>query len=358
MLQELREFQKKSGAILTEKGNIVDSFGNDSQGLKSADDGVVICDRSHWGILKLTGEDRLRFLHNQTTNNINILERGQVCDTVFVNSTGRTLDLVTAYITEDSILLLVSPNRRQLLFEWMDRYIFPMDKVEITDISQENAVFTLIGTEATTRLNQWDLTVNNIAELSPKKHCLVTLEDTTMRIASGSGFTLPGYTLIVPETKAKTVWEQLIKLGIVPIGDRVWEQLRIQQGRPFPDQELTEDYNPLEAGLWSTISFDKGCYIGQETITRLNTYQGVKQRLWGVKLNQLTATGTPIIIDNKKVGILTSCIQIEEEFLGLAYVKTKAGGVGLKINIGEAKGELITVPFLTHEYYQPANSVK
>ncbi|MGB5771063.1 MAG: folate-binding protein, partial [Crocosphaera sp.] len=118
MLQELREFQKKSGAILTEKGNIVDSFGNDSQGLKSADDGVVICDRSHWGILKLTGEDRLRFLHNQTTNNINILEPGQVCDTVFVNSTGRTLDLVTAYITEDSILLLVSPNRRQLLFEW------------------------------------------------------------------------------------------------------------------------------------------------------------------------------------------------------------------------------------------------
>lgn len=57
----------------------------------------------------------------------------------------------------------------------------------------------------------------------------------------------------------------------VPLGDRVWEQLRIQQGRPAPDQELTEDYNPLEAGLWQTISFEKGCYIGQETIARLNT---------------------------------------------------------------------------------------
>jgi folate-binding protein YgfZ len=353
MLQELREFQTKSGATLTENGTIVDSFSNDNQGLKTAYDGVVICDRSHWGLLKLTGEDRLRFLHNQTTNNINILQPGQVCDTVFVNSTGRTLDLVTAYITENSILLLVSPNRRQLLFEWMDRYIFPMDKVEITDISQENAIFTLIGSEAITELNKWENIVDNLAELSPEKHCLVTLEDTNIRIAYGSSLSLPGYTLIVPETQAKNVWEQLIKLDVVPIGDRVWEQLRIKQGRPFPDQELTEDYNPLETGLWSKISFDKGCYIGQETIARLNTYQGVKQRLWGIKLNQFIETGTPITVEDKKVGILTSCTKIEEENIGLAYVKTKAGGEGLNVTIGEATGELIAVPFLTHEYYKP-----
>ncbi|MDJ0844471.1 CAF17-like 4Fe-4S cluster assembly/insertion protein YgfZ [Crocosphaera sp.] len=353
MGQELRELQKKSGAILTEDGNIIESFGNDSQGFKNAYDHVVICDRSHWGLLQLTGEDRLRFLHNQTTNNINSLNPGQLSDTVFVNSTGRTLDLVTAYLTEDSIILLVSPNRRQFLYEWMDRYIFPMDKVEIRDISDQNAIFTIIGNQATKSLKNWDTANQTITKLSPKTHDFVTINDEKIIIGYDTGLKVPGYTLIVPENQAKTVWEPLINLGIMPIGDRVWEQLRIKQGRPYPDQELTEDYNPLEAGLWSTISFDKGCYIGQETIARLNTYQGVKQRLWGVKLNQLVTAGSTVTVDDNKVGTLTSCTAIEDEFIGLAYVKTKAGGEGLNVTIGDAKGELIAVTFLTHEYYKP-----
>ena len=353
MLQELRELQKKSGAILTEDGNIVESFGNDSQGFNSAYNDLVICDRSHWGLLKLTGSDRLRFLHNQTTNSINSLQPGQLCDTVFVNSTGRTLDLVTAYFTEDSVILLVSPNRQKFLYEWMDRYIFPMDKVEISDISDKNAVFTIIGHEAATKLNQWDIINNSITELSQNKHNFVTSNDEKILISYGTGLKLPGYTLIVPENEAKTVWETMINLGIIPIGNLVWEQLRIKQGRPYPDQELTEDYNPLETGLWSTISFDKGCYIGQETIARLNTYQGVKQRLWGVKLNQPVKAGNTVIVDDKKVGILTSFIQVEDEYIGLAYVKTKAGGEGLNVTIGDTTGKLMSVPFLSHEYYQP-----
>ncbi|MGK7886038.1 MAG: folate-binding protein YgfZ [Crocosphaera sp.] len=354
MLQELRDLQKKSGAILTEDENIVESFGNDSQGFKSAYNDSVICDRSHWGLLKLTGSDRLRFLHNQTTNNINSLQPGQLCDTVFVNSTGRTLDLVTAYVTEDSVILLVSPNRQKFLYDWMDRYIFPMDKVEISDISDKNAVFTIIGQEATTKLNQWDIINNSINELSQNKHNFITMNDEKIFIGYGTGLKLPGYTLIVPESQAKTVWETIINLGITPIGNLVWEQLRIKQGRPYPDKELTEDYNPLETGLWSTISFDKGCYIGQETIARLNTYQGVKQRLWGVKLNQAVEAGNNVIVDDKKVGILTSSIQIEDEYIGLAYVKTKAGGEGLNVTIGDTTGQLMSVPFLTHEYYQPS----
>ena len=353
MLQNLRELHKKSGAMFTEDGNIVESFNNDSQAFKNAYNDAVICDRSHWGLLKLKGSDRLRFLHNQTTNNINTLQPGQLCDTVFVNSTGRTLDLVTAYLREDSIILLVSPNRRQFLYEWMDRYIFPMDKVEISDVSDKNAIFTIIGQEANTKLNQWDLANNTITTLSPNNHDFITVNNEKIIIGYGTGLKLPGYTLIVPETLAKTVWEQLINLGIIPIGDRVWEQIRIKQGRPYPDQELTEDYNPLETGLWSTISFDKGCYIGQETIARLNTYQGVKQRLWGVKLKQPVNAGNTVTVDDNKVGILTSSTQIENEYIGLAYIKTKAGGEGLNVTIGEVTGELISVPFLTHEYYQP-----
>ncbi|XHU96678.1 MAG: folate-binding protein YgfZ [cyanobacterium endosymbiont of Rhopalodia gibba] len=349
MKQNIRKIQKESGVILTKNETMINSFGNDSEGFETAYNGAVICDRSHWGLLKLTGDDRLRFLHNQTTNNINQLKPGLACDTVFVNSTGRMIDLVTAYVTNDSILILVSPNRRHFLMEWMDQYIFPMDKVKITDISEKNIVFTLIGSECTSFLKEGG--INGLAELPAESHCLTTMGEASMRVAVGSGLAIPGYTLIVPTDQAKTVWEQLIQLGIIPIGDRVWEKLRIRQGRPVCDQELTEDYNPLEAGLWRAISFDKGCYIGQETIARLNTYKGVKQRLWGVKLSQEILPGTPVIADGKKVGILTSCTKIDQNFLGLAYISTKAGGVELNIQIGKAVGQVVKVPFLTHKDY-------
>ena len=100
------------------------------------------------GLLQLKGEDRVRFLHNQTTNNIQSFKSGQNCNTVFVNSTGRTLDLATAYLLEDAIWIKVSPNRRQFLFNWMDRFLFPMDKVELTDISEQYVLVNLLGQQS------------------------------------------------------------------------------------------------------------------------------------------------------------------------------------------------------------------
>lgn len=317
---------------------------------------VDIYDRSYWGILELKGEDRSRFLHNQTTNQINSLKPGQGCDVVFVNSTGRTLDLATAYLTQETILILVSPNRHQFLFEWMDRYIFPMDKVKISDKSPESAIFTLLASNSHSFLEQFG--IGNILDQPEASHELVEIEGIQARVAVGTGLGLPGYTLILPIAKAASLWSQLTAKGAMPMSDHNWEQLRIQQGRPMPDQELTEDYNPLEAGLWRAISFDKGCYIGQETIARLNTYQGVKQKLWGLKLSQSVEPKTPIFLEGTKIGIVTSCIDTAEGAIGLGYIRTKAGGAGMTVVIGEATAKVITVPFLSHDYYDPALKTK
>jgi folate-binding protein YgfZ len=348
-MELLRQIQQEMGAVLDSETKIPLSFGNDERAWMAAKEEVVICDRSNWGLLKITGDDRLRYLHNQSTNNFNQLQPGQGCDTVFVTSTARTLDLATAYITEDAVLVLVSPQRRQQLFEWLDRFIFPFDKVELSDISNEYAVFNLIGKQSNNLLTK--LGLDSVINQPEHSHQLVNLDNNTIRIAVGNGLALPGYTLIIPIAEAAACWSKLITIGVIPIGDRVWSQLRILQGRPIPDQELTEDYNPLEAGLWHAISFEKGCYIGQETIARLNTYKGVKQQLWGIKLSTPVNSETPLILEGNKVGILTSCTTTSEGTFGLAYLRTKAGGVGLQVQVGEATGEIISVPFLTHEYY-------
>lgn len=348
MNQALRDFQSQQGAIFDDKSLIPLSFGNDEVALAASQTGVVLCDRSHWGLIQLTGDDRYRFLHNQTTNAINSLQLNQECETVFVTSTGRTLDLVTVYVLEKALWVLVSPNRGQFLLEWMDRYLFPMDKVELKDISSEYAIFTLICDKSTEILQNSGITLPN-QPLQGTYH-LTKFADCDTLISSSTGLKRSGLTLIVPQTQALTLWSTLSEQGAIPMGDRLWEHLRIQQGRPQTEQELTEDYNPLEAGLWDAISFDKGCYIGQETIARLNTYKGVKQRLWGIKLNRPVDIKTPITLNGQKAGIVTSYSAIGSQHLALGYLRTKVGGVGLTVQIGDAVGEVVAVPFLSHDY--------
>ena len=328
---------------------------------------ATLFDRSHWGRIRLTGADRVRFLHNQTTNDIEQLSANEGCHTVFVTSTGRTIDLSTIYAFEDSLLVIVSPGMEKYLYDWMDRYIFFSDKVTLTAESNETFLFTVVGEGchelarklgaaslvgktafthqaiANTNLQQAD-----IAEASTKAPS--TLADVHM--ACDVELAIPGYTLWGPLEKADAVRQAILSVGINTGTQAEWESLRIQQGRPKPHQELTDDDNPLEAGLWQSISFEKGCYIGQETIARLNTYKGVKKRLWGLSIDRSVQEGTDIVLEGKTVGKLTSLTNTKAGFFGLGYIRTKAGGEGLSVEIADAKAKVMPVPFIQHEYYQ------
>lgn len=354
MLQALRDQQAEANAVLESLGDssIPISFQNDALALQAARSAVALYDRSHWGLIQVSGDDRIRYLHNQSTNDFFSRKPGEGCDTVFVTSTARTLDLATAYILDSAVWLLVSPTRRQSLLDWLDRYIFGADRVELADLTGQVAVFNLIGPESAALLAQ--LTADALPTAPDGTHQSQAFAGIEGRVAIGTGLALPGYTLLVPASEAAMLWSKLVAGGAVALGEQAWEQLRIEQGRPAPDRELTEDYNPLEAGLWQTISFSKGCYIGQETIARLNTYQGVKQQLWGIRLTHPAPVGSLLIRDQEKVGKLTSVVETSEGPIGLAYVRTKAGGAGLTVEIIPesdspvcATGEVIDVSFLT-----------
>ncbi|MEA5603118.1 folate-binding protein [Nostoc sp. UHCC 0252] len=321
----------------------------DAAAIQAAKFGVAICDRTAWGRIKVSGDDRLNFLHNQSTNNFQILKPEQGCDTVFVTSTARTIDLATAYVREDAVILLVSPNRRQYLMEWLDKYIFYADKVELSDITEYTNTFSLIGPGSDAVLEK--LGIGELIGQPYASHKVYTIASAEgVRIAVGSGLAAPGYTLTFPNTDKVTVWNKLLEAGAVEMSDRAWDALRILQGRPAPDSELTDDYNPLEVGLWQTISFTKGCYIGQETIARLNTYKGVKQHLLGIRLSAPVEVGSAIAVGDEKVGKLTSFTETADGYFGLGYIRTKAGGVGLKVKVGETEGEVIEIPFVSHDY--------
>ncbi|UIE39017.1 CAF17-like 4Fe-4S cluster assembly/insertion protein YgfZ [Leptodesmis sichuanensis] len=346
MNQSLQDVQRQQGAEFA-AGSIPASFGNEAIALQAARHGVAICDRSHWGRIQLSDADRKTFLHNQSTNDFNRLQPGEGCDTLFVTSTARTIDLATAYILDDAVIVVVSPNRREYLLKWLDRYIFFGDKVVLKDVTRETAMFSLIGPESQALLVR--LGIQPFAEQSYAHHHLATIAGQSVRVAVGSGLALDGYTLILEAGSAAPVWQALVETGAIPLGDCAWEQLRIEQGRPAPDRELTEDYNAVEASLWQAISINKGCYIGQETIARLDTYKGVKQQIWGIRLNAIAEPGTPIKVGEEKVGILTSLTNTEAGPFGLGYVRTKASQSGLKVQVGDSEGELVEVPFLQRD---------
>ena len=345
-IPSLHDIQRNAGAVFEAGCEVPLRYGNNSVAITAARNGVAVCDRSHWGLIQLSGADRLRYLHNQTTNTLQTRQPGEGCETVFVTSTARTMDLATAYCLEEHLWVLVSPQCRQPLMKWLDRYLFPMDQVTLTDLSPDYSIFSLMGPESDAIMEK--LGAADAVKQALHHHQLRELNGVGVRVAQGSGLSDQGYTLIVPTSEAQQLWQMLMDLDVVPLGEQVWQHLRILHGRPEPDAELTEDYNPLEAGLWQTISFDKGCYIGQETIARLNTYKGVKQYLWGLRLSAAVSPGTPITVEGNKIGILTSYTEMEQPPFGLGYVRVKAGGAGLTVQVGEATAEVVEVPFLTH----------
>jgi hypothetical protein len=308
--------------------------------LAAVQSGAAVYDRTAWGRIEVSDSDRLSFLHNQSTNDLKSRKPGEGCDTVFVNSTARTIDIATAYVTDEAVLLMVSPGMAEKLVKWFDRYIFFADKVKLVDLTEQTNAVSLLGPECDRIITQL-----GAAKLIGQPYG-THQQFEQIRIAVGNELGIAGYSLIA--NRAVDLTQMLATAGATILSDRAWQWLRIQQGRPLPGQELTDDYNALEAGLWQMVSFDKGCYIGQETIARLDTYNGVKQNLWGVKLDQWVEPGTPAKVGDDKVGILTSAITTDTGAIGLAYIRTKAGGAGLEVTFGDRVGQITALPFVTH----------
>lgn len=343
----LQQLQRQSGAIFghfsTPESWTQSVF--DPQSLTTQ---VYLYDQSHWGVLRLTGEDRLRYLHNQSTNTFQLRQTGEVCDTVLVTSTARTLDLATVYVTDQALILVVSPQRCNYLLNWFDRFIFPMDKVEIKDCSQDYSIFTLLGATSDTVLK----TLGIEPPTNSDSYQNINLDSLTFQLSKRTGLDLEGYTFLIPRADSATLWQKIANTGVQFLGNQDWEKLRVLQGRPYPDHELTEDYNPLEAGLWRALSFNKGCYIGQETIARLNTYKGVKQRLFGIDFASPVSEGAVIFLGEEKIGLVTSVTQLNDRYRALGYIRTKAGGEGLTVTAETATGTVIPTRFLSHNYHE------
>ncbi|XP_009104262.1 putative transferase At1g60990, chloroplastic isoform X2 [Brassica rapa] len=338
------------GGIVSEDG-VVESFDNDDEALDAFDNGVVVVDLSHFGRIRVSGDDRLHFLHNQTTANFECLNEGQGCDTVFVTPTARTIDIAHAWIMKNAIMLMVSPTTCQSIIEMLNKYIFFADKVDIKDITKQTCLFALAGPKCNQIMSK--LNLGDLIGQPYGKHQHYTFDGMPITVGVGSLISDEGFTMLMSPAGAVSVWKTLLSEGAVPMGSEAWEKLRVLQGRPAPERELSKEFNVLEAGLWNSISLNKGCYKGQETIARLITYDGIKQRLCGLELSAQAEPGSTITFDGKKVGKLTSYTRGRNgsSHFGLGYIKKQAASVGTTVTIGEdISGIVAEVPYLSRQH--------
>uniref|UniRef100_A0A3Q7EQE6 GCVT N-terminal domain-containing protein n=1 Tax=Solanum lycopersicum TaxID=4081 RepID=A0A3Q7EQE6_SOLLC len=140
----LQDTMTIAGAKVSEDG-VIGTFDNDEEALDAVENGVAVVDLSHYGRIRVSGEDRVQFLHNQSTANFEILHEGQGCDTVFVTPTARTIDIAHAWVMKTAITLVVSPVTRERITHMLEKYIFFADKVEIQDITEKTSLFLLVG---------------------------------------------------------------------------------------------------------------------------------------------------------------------------------------------------------------------
>ena len=312
-------------------------FGSEYQ---AATEGVAVHDVSYAGRLKATGPDVLDLLNRMSTNEVLSLQPGQGAPTILTTDRGRILDLIGVVNTGDHILLITSPGAQRTVIDWLDKYTI-MEDIAIEDVTGSTTMLTVFGPGSQAALESASGAA--LADLPPFHAVLESIGGHRVQVIRRPLGNLPSFDLLPPPTAAAAVWQRLVESGVTPVGVEAYEAVRVRYAVPFYRRELGESYNPLEAGLIGAIDFTKGCYIGQEVIARLDTYNKVQKHLVTLRFSSgsAVAEGNTLRQGDQSVGEVTSVTRIPTtgETIGLGYVRKEAATVGTRLELeGAADG--------------------
>jgi folate-binding protein YgfZ len=268
-------------------------------------------DRSDRERLGVTGPDRAKFLHNLTTNDVKRLAVGQGQEAFVTSPQGKTLGFITLLALDDRLLVRTDPGGLALILPHFQKYgIF--DEVGLDESSTRTFEFHLAGPQAEEILRRAGGEPPGPDDLSHR----------ALRFAEGAVLAIreaptgrPGLTLIGDRGDADRMGERLVAAGgpagLVE-GDRAtFEVLRVEAGTPIFGQDVTADNLPQEVGRDArAISFVKGCYLGQETVARVDALGHVNKLLLGLKFGDapIPPPGAAVERDGKKVGAVQSSV--------------------------------------------------
>jgi folate-binding protein YgfZ len=306
----------------------------------------TFADRSDLGRLLATGPDLLGLLHRLSTGDVKDLGSGEGRQTVVTNAKGRIVERVFVHhLGADGVLLVTGPQGAPRVEAYLKKFTFA-ENTGLSDVTATTFAFALFGP-------RWPAAAQavGIPELAPYGSATCTVAAVRVHAVRTNGFDADGVLVIGPSDDAARVRGVLLeaaeRLGGGAIDHDALEAWRILNGFPASGRELTEDYNPLEAGLRDAVSFTKGCYVGQEVVARLNTYGKVSRTLIILEIEPgvpVTAPGSPILHAGVAIGSVTSVTVPpgQTTAVALGYVKTRDLPEGVTELSVEVEGSLRT----------------
>ncbi len=289
-----------------------------------AQTGSVMIDASAWGRLKFTGKNRVDFLHRMSTNDLLKLAIGQGAGTVFTTPIARIIDRTVVYVRQDDMLMLTSRGNQSRVAQWLRKYIFFNDDVQIKDVSDETGMISLFGVTANQIIAR--VSGEDLAALPLHHWRAAQIAGAEAMIARADPIANGGFHLFVERAAHAKVWQALLELGVVPLSEETYQVLRVEAGQPEFGRELGDEYIPLEANLWNDVSFKKGCYTGQEIIARMESRQKLAKRLVGLRFDESVTLPASLWRDDHEAGIVTSVVHSPAlGWIGLGYLKLSEG---------------------------------
>ena len=280
---------------------------------------AILVDRSQLGMLKISGATRLDLLNRMSTQAVKHLRSGEGAATILTSDIGRMVDRLIIYAAADRIYLLTAEENAGNIARYLLRFVFFNDDFHLEDLTPTTAIWGIYGQAAPERLRPFFGDHVNL----PLHHWRQTnLAGATVYLHRTDAVAGSGYFLMCHLADKEAAAAQLQQAGITLAAAQDFEYLRIESGLPRHGREITLDYIPLEANLWADVSFNKGCYTGQEIIARLESRGRLAKKLFRLRPAQPIPAGSDLTLAGRTVGIVTSAADGPHGPLALGYLKT------------------------------------
>lgn len=338
------------GATFGERGGrrVVLDYGRPQSAHRAVRNGVGVIEMAY-GVLTIEGDDRIEFVDNVVSNRVQPGD-GHGAYATLLDPQGRIETDMFVYTTGERLLVFTPPGQAQPLADDWASKVFIQD-VSVDVRPDDFAIFGVHGPKATEKV------ASVLAGATPPEDQLAFdrgrmagVGVTIIRTDAPTGE--EGYEVICAASDAADVFDTLVNRGMnaVPFGYRTWESLTLEAGTPLFETEL-QGRIPNVLGLRNALDFEKGCYVGQEVVARIENLGQPSQRIAGLTVEKLPGSGAAVFDGDAQVGEVTRAVESPSlaEPIALAVVDFEMAvgdGVSVRVEGDGVAGEIESLPFV------------
>ncbi len=288
-----------------------------SQGYQALRRGAAWLDLSARGRIVASGRDRARLLHAITSNEVKKMTPGTGCYAFLLNPQGRIQADLGLFCHQDYFLFDTEPELREKVLPLIKRYIIA-DQVELEDVTAATAAIGLEGPGAAAILAALG------APVPLEAYAHAAWGDVTVAAVTATG--QPGVRFFCPADKASALLDRLQAAGAVAATAEDARLVRIENGKPRYGEDIRETSLPQETQQMHAVSFNKGCYLGQEIVERIRAQGRVNKKLMRVVLEggEVPPAGTKTTVDGAEAEVTSAVVSPDSgEVVALAYVRQR-----------------------------------